>query len=71
MAAVTLLPSSLVGHLVDGRPGAVLSLLAGCVAGLLTFGLTQRLCRSQEAAWLTASISSRPPTSLGASTIKT
>jgi putative peptidoglycan lipid II flippase len=71
MALVTLAMSSVTGHFVGGRPGAVLSLLVGCLAGLLTFGTTQRLWHSQEAAWLAASLWSRSPRPADASTIST
>jgi putative peptidoglycan lipid II flippase len=71
MAVVTVGSSRLTGHLVHGRPGAVLSLLVGCLVGLLTFGISQRLWRSQEAAWLIASLRSRSPLPADASTIST
>jgi putative peptidoglycan lipid II flippase len=71
MALVTLGASRLVEHLVDGRPGAVLSLAAGCLAGLFTFGFTQHRWRSQEAAWLIASLAMRRPWAPRTRTINT
>jgi putative peptidoglycan lipid II flippase len=71
MAVVTLGAARLVPHLVDGRPGAVLALASGCLAGLFTFGITQRLWRSQEAAWLIASLAMRRPWAPRTRTIST
>ncbi len=71
MAVVTVGASRLADHLVHGRPGAVLSLTAGCLAGLFTFGFTQRRWRSQEAAWLIASLAMRRPWAPRTRTINT